>query len=106
VDSLKALVSLGSGLLLVVLTAVGWVVRRQGKEAREARKTAATAAAGLRLWRQMETLGAVKGWDQDPLWPKTPQEMTLEYLFDQAKEPGGYIAQLAKQAQEITKDKP
>lgn len=99
---LQALASLGSGLLVVTLTAVGWIARRQGKEAKEARKMEATATAGLRQWRLIQQLAAVEGWDQHPNWPVTPKEMTLEYLFDQAEEPGGHLEKLAETVQKIT----
>lgn len=98
----QALASLGSGLLVLVLTSLGWLFRRQSREAREARKVEGTATAGLRLWRQVQQLAAIRGWDQDPHWPSTPKEMTLEYLFDQAEEPGGHMEKLAETVQKIT----
>ena len=99
---LQALASLGSGLLFVVLSVLGWLFRRQSREAREARKMESTATAGLRLWRQVQQLAAVEGWDQHPHWPSTPREMTLEYLFDQAEEPGGHLEKLAETVQKIS----
>lgn len=105
VGEIGALASGLSAVLLVVLSVVAWVVRRQSKEAKEARRLKETNLAALRWYYKVSALAAIRGWDSDAAWPAIPREMTAEYLLDQAQDdPAGPIAELAQAAQEIRKD--
>lgn len=106
IPTFQALASLGLGLMVPVLTLVLWIVRRQGKEARDARRATASVAAATRWQRQVLTLAAAEGFDQHPLWPAVPKEMTLEYLMDAPEDPASPLSQLAATLQEMTKGKP
>jgi hypothetical protein len=86
VGSLGTYVSAGSILLVMLISALGYIWRRQGKEARHARRTRETNIASLTWHYQVQALAAIRGWNSDPAWPKTPYEMTAEYIAGIAKE--------------------
>lgn len=103
-DTLETLAKAGSGLLMAVLAALAWVVRRQSSAAKAARRTESTNVAAFRWHYRVTGLAALRGWDQDPAWPPTPREMTAEYLAGEAGEdPASPITALAQAAQDLTK---
>lgn len=106
IGTLGTAVSVGASLLSVALVVITWAVRRQGREAKEARLLRDTNLAALRWHYKISTLAALRGWDTDPQWPDTPRELTAEFLTGAAEQdPAGGIVQLAEAVEKLREGK-
>jgi len=102
--SLGTLVSAGSVLLVMLIPALGYLIRMKSREGRQSRQLKETNIASLTWHYQMQALGAIRGWNQDPAWPKTPYEMTAEYIAGIVKEEAEEkLIELAKIAETVGK---
>lgn len=107
IGAVGTVVSSVTAVLAVVLMAASWVVKRQGREARDARLLRQTNLAALRWYYRVSAVAAVNGWDTHPAWPDTPKELTAEFLAGQAQQqqadPGSALALLADAAESMRK---
>jgi hypothetical protein len=105
IGPLGTLVSSLSAVLSVILIGITWWVRRQSREAKDARELKATNIAALRWYYQVSVLAATRGWDTDPAWPAIPKEMTPEFLTGRAEQSeSSTLTQLAEMAESLRKE--